>query len=365
MLGANTQKNLRKYIGVIKDSTSVGLVKVNSDYKNLDIAVVKATSHFKVLPKEKHVRTIFDAIRIGQKQTDVLYCIQALARRLAKTHNWVVALKTLIVIHRALREVESTLSEELINYGRHTSKMLNLIHFRDESSQDAWEYSTWIRSYALFLEERLECFHVLNYDIELAPSNTRFLDITVLLEHLSALQQLLFRLLECKPQAVTMDNFMIQHALKMISGECLNIFNAIYNGTINLTEKFFELQLHTAVRSLDIYKKATDQMEKLSEFYELCIRIGTATGENFVKIEQPLMMLENMETHVKNAAASAMQNGPILIMDQQISSSREVEGEEFGSNDFWQSHPIQKSVSLDSLTSEDSPCSKESNILIS
>lgn len=33
MLGANTQKNLRKYIGVIKDSTSVGLVKVNSDYK--------------------------------------------------------------------------------------------------------------------------------------------------------------------------------------------------------------------------------------------------------------------------------------------------------------------------------------------
>lgn len=30
-------------------------------------------------------------------------------------------------------------------------------------------------------------------------------------------------------------------------------------------------------------------MEKLSEFYELCIRIGTATGENFVKIEQVLI----------------------------------------------------------------------------
>jgi hypothetical protein len=30
----------------------------------------------------------------------------------------------------------------------------------------AWDYSTWIRTYALFLEERLECFRVLKYDVE-------------------------------------------------------------------------------------------------------------------------------------------------------------------------------------------------------
>lgn len=30
----------------------------------------------------------------------------------------------------------------------------------------AWDYSAWVRSYALFLEERLECFRVLKYDIE-------------------------------------------------------------------------------------------------------------------------------------------------------------------------------------------------------
>lgn len=29
-------------------------------FQNLDIAVVKATSHFKVLPKEKHVRSEFE-----------------------------------------------------------------------------------------------------------------------------------------------------------------------------------------------------------------------------------------------------------------------------------------------------------------
>lgn len=30
----------------------------------------------------------------------------------------------------------------------------------------AWDYSAWVRCYALFLEERLECFHVLKCDVE-------------------------------------------------------------------------------------------------------------------------------------------------------------------------------------------------------
>jgi len=43
-------------------------------------------------------------------------------------------LKTLIVIHRALREVDPTFHEELINYGRSRSHMLNMAHFKDDSS---------------------------------------------------------------------------------------------------------------------------------------------------------------------------------------------------------------------------------------
>lgn len=44
-----------------------------------------------------------------------------------------VALKTLIVIHRALREVDPTFQEELINYGRSKGHMLNMAHFKDDS----------------------------------------------------------------------------------------------------------------------------------------------------------------------------------------------------------------------------------------
>lgn len=45
-----------------------------------------------------------------------------------------VALKTLIVIHRALREVEQTFHEEVINYSRSRTHMLNMSHFKDDSS---------------------------------------------------------------------------------------------------------------------------------------------------------------------------------------------------------------------------------------
>ena len=37
----------------------------------------------------------------------------------------------------------------------------------------AWDYSAWVRTYALFLEERLECFRVLKYDVETEKSSVR------------------------------------------------------------------------------------------------------------------------------------------------------------------------------------------------
>ncbi|PWA68409.1 hypothetical protein CTI12_AA305650 [Artemisia annua] len=136
---------------------------------------------------------IFAAISATRPRADVAYCIQALARRLSKTSNWAVALKTLIVIHRALREVDPTFQEELLSYG--TKTLFNLSNFKDDSSPKAWDYSSWIRTYALYLEERLNCFHILKYDVETERIRTRDLDTPELFGQLSALQQLLYRVL--------------------------------------------------------------------------------------------------------------------------------------------------------------------------
>lgn len=306
MSGGGTQKSLRKTLGALKDTTTVSLAKINSDYKELDIAIVKATNHVERPAKEKHIRAIFAAVSATRPRADVAYCIHALARRLARTHNWAVALKTLIVIHRALREVDPTFQEELINYGRSRSHMFNMSHFKDDSSPNAWDYSAWVRTYALFLEERLECFRVLKYDVETDRPRTKDLDTPELLEQLPSLQQLLFRVLGCQPQGAAVHNFVIQLALSMVASESIKIYNAISDGTVNLVDKFFEMQRHDALKALDIYRRAGQQAEILSEFYEVCKSLDVGRGERFIKIEQPpASFLQAMEEYVREAPRSS------------------------------------------------------------
>ncbi|KAF6163508.1 hypothetical protein GIB67_002513 [Kingdonia uniflora] len=160
-----TLQSWRKAYGALKDTTKVGLAKVNSDFKDVDVAIVKATNHVECPPKERHLRKILVATSVMRPRADVAYCLHALARRLAKTHNWTVALKTLVVIHRTLREGDPTFREELLNF-THRGRILQLSNFKDDSSPIAWDCSAWVRTYASFLEERLECFRVLKYDIE-------------------------------------------------------------------------------------------------------------------------------------------------------------------------------------------------------
>ncbi|XWS27054.1 hypothetical protein CRYUN_Cryun26dG0083600 [Craigia yunnanensis] len=319
MSGGGTQKSLRKALGAIKDTTTVSLAKVNSDYKELDIAIVKATNHYERPAREKHIRAIFAAISATRPRADVAYCIHALARRLSRTHNWAVALKTLIVIHRALREVDPTFHEELINYGRSRSHMLNMSHFKDDSSPNAWDYSAWVRTYTLFLEERLECFRVLKYDIETDRPRTKDLDTAELLEQLPALQQLLFRVLGCQPQGAAVHNFVIQLALSMVASESVKIYQAISDGTVNLVDKFFEMQRSDAMRALDIYRRSGQQAERLSEFYEVCKSLDVGRGEKFIKIEQPpSSFLQAMEEYVREAPRAS------TVRKDQVDKPKEV-----------------------------------------
>lgn len=306
MSGGGTQSSLRKTLGALKDTTTVNLAKINSDYKELDIAIVKATNHVERPAKERHIRAIFAAISATRPRADVAYCIHALARRLSKTHNWAVALKTLIVIHRALREVDPTFQEEIINYGRSRSHLLNMAHFKDDSSPNAWDYSAWVRSYALYLEERLECFRVLKFDVETDRPRTKDLDTPELLEQLPSLQQLLFRVVGCQPQGAAVHNFVIQLALSMVASESVKIYNAISDGTVNLVDKFFEMQRYDALKALDIYRRAGQQAERMSEFYEVCKNLDVGRGERFIKIEQPpASFLQAMEDYVREAPRSS------------------------------------------------------------
>ncbi|XP_023546860.1 putative clathrin assembly protein At5g57200 [Cucurbita pepo subsp. pepo] len=308
-----TFQSFRKAYGALKDSTKVGLAKVNSEYKDLDIAIVKATNHVECPPKERHVRKIFSATSVMRPRADVAYCIHALAKRLSKTRSWIVALKTLIVVHRTLREGDPTFREELLSYS-HRGHILQISNFKDESSPLAWDCSAWVRTYALYLEERLECYRILKYDIEserltkTSPgaakvhSRTRLLNCDELLEQLPALQQLLYRLKGCQPEGGAYSNYLIQYALALVLKESFKIYCAINDGIINLVDMFFDMPRHDAVKALNIYKRASNQAENLSEFYEYCKGLELARTFQFPTLKQPPpSFLSTMEEYIREA----------------------------------------------------------------
>ncbi|CAG7862084.1 unnamed protein product [Brassica rapa] len=316
-----TLQTWRKAYGALKDTTKVGLVRVNSDYADLDVAIVKATNHVECPPKDRHLRKKSllkkkkkkKKTAVTRARADVAYCIHALSRRLHKTRNWTVALKTLIVIHRLLREGDPTFREELLNFSQRV-RILQISNFKDDSGPIAWDCSAWVRTYALFLEERLECFRVLRYDTEAEPltkatpghdkgySRTRDLDGEEILLQLPALQQLLYRLIGCRPEGAANHNHVIQYALALVLKESFKVYCAINDGIINLIDKFFEMPKHEAITSLEIYKRAGQQARSLSEFYEACKGLELARNFQFpVLREPPQSFLATMEEYIKEA----------------------------------------------------------------
>lgn len=296
-------ESLRKAYGALKDSTKVGLARINSDFKDLEIAIIKATNHDERPPKERHIRKILVAVSVSRPRADVAYCIYALSRRLSKTRNWIVAIKTLIVFHRTLREADPSFREELLRYSQRIN-FFQVSKFKDDSSILALDCSRWIRTYGLFLEERLECFRTLNYDTESDEScgKVHILKDDELLRKLPALQQLLHRIVDCQPQGAASHNFVVHYAVALVLKESFKMYCTISDGIASLTAKFFKMPKHEAIQVLDIYRRAAQHTELLANFYKFCKTLALTQTSQFPILRQfPPSFLATVEEYVKEA----------------------------------------------------------------
>jgi ANTH domain len=54
----------------------------------------------------------------------------------------------------------------MLKYGDRTGAhhVLRLDNFSDQSSKETWDYSSWIRSYSIYLDERVDAYKHLKFD---------------------------------------------------------------------------------------------------------------------------------------------------------------------------------------------------------
>lgn len=146
---------LRKAIGAVKDQTSIGIAKVASNLApELEVAVVKATGHDNDPASEKHIREILQLTTYSHGYVSA--CVLTISKRLGKTRDWIVALKCLMLVHRLLNDADAVFQQEIMFATRRGTRLLNLSDFRDEAHSNSWDHSAFVRTYALYLDQKLE-----------------------------------------------------------------------------------------------------------------------------------------------------------------------------------------------------------------
>ena len=355
---------IRKAIGAVKDQTSIGIAKVASNIApELEVAIVKATSHDDDPAGEKHVRTILNFTSYSRNYIHA--CVSVVSKRLGKTRDWIVALKCLTLIHRVLNEGDPIFQEEILYATRRGTRLLNMSDFRDEAHSSSWDHSAFVRTYAMYLDQRLE---LILYDRKSAgggderfgggrdnfrspPQNSRpyefestsghgaygnygamtttrrsrsFGDVSEAADtkrgpatvtplrdmkperifgKMGHLQRLLDRFLSCRPTGLAKTSRMILIALYPVVKESYQLYADICEVLAVLLDKFFDMEYPDCVKTFDAYASVAKQIDELIAFYNWCKDTGVARSSEYPDVQRITgKLLETLEEFVRDRA---------------------------------------------------------------
>ncbi|KAL2537072.1 putative clathrin assembly protein [Forsythia ovata] len=315
---------IRKAIGAVKDQASIGLAKVgsSSSLSDLEVAIVKATRHEEYPPDNKHIREILSLTCYSR--TYVGACVSTISRRLSKTKNWVVALKALMLIQRLLTEGDPAFAQEIFFTTRCGTRLLNMSDFRDSSQSNSWDYSAFIRTYALYLDEHLEfkmqgkrgkhvAFAYKDEEKEVArkakgvgATPVHEMKNDRIFSRIHHLMQLLERFLACRPAGVAKYNRVVTIALYPIVKESFQLYYDITEIIGILIDRFMELDIPESVKVYEIFCRLSKQYNELDTFYELCKSVGVAHTSEYPEVEKiPQKKLDVMDEFIKEKSIMA------------------------------------------------------------
>ncbi|CAN6333006.1 unnamed protein product [Urochloa humidicola] len=341
---------LRQALGAVKDQTSIGLAKVGSGGSlsaDLDVAIVRATSHSETFPAdERHIREILSLTCLSRGY--VRACVSSLSRRLGRTRSWAVALKTLVIVHRVLADGDPAFQREVFLATRRGTRMLNMFGFCDRSSRaDAWDFSALVRTYAAYLDDRLEHRMQGRHGGGGAPRGGRPLieemyyaeeeeaaaaaaaeedgdeagremalvvrdppasemSVDQLLVKASQLHHLLDRFIACRPIGAARSNRVVAVSLYPLVKESVQLYCELTEAMAALIERFGDMETADCERVHALFCSLAKQMEELAAFYAWCKEACVCRQSDVPEVELVTQKkLELMDEFIRDRHAAA------------------------------------------------------------
>ncbi|KAL1555491.1 clathrin coat assembly protein AP180-like protein [Salvia divinorum] len=358
---------LKKAIAAVKDQTSISLAKVASkDSSNLEVAVLKATSHDNVPVDEKYVYEVLRLVSSNKIHAEA--CARAIGKRIGRTRNWVVALKSLMLVLRIFQDGDPYFPREVLHAMKLGAKILNLSSFRDDSNSSPWDFTSFVRVFALYLDERLECYLTGNLQhrkvLEGAEgassvfqrSRSKIINATepiqdmkpaMLLDKLSYWQRLLDRAIVMRPTGSAKANRLVHVAIYAVLKESFDLYKDISEGLSLILDSFFHLQYQNCVIAFQTCIKAVKQSEEVSAFFNICKSSGIGRISEYPTVQTiSEELIESLQEFLKDQSSFASKPAksqipaPTPVVVSQIAAvapvkTRSVLGESYGTqSDF-------------------------------
>nr|GMD04823.1 putative clathrin assembly protein At1g03050 [Ipomoea batatas] len=301
---------LRKAIGAVKDQTSISLAKVggSASISDLEVAIVKATRHEEYPPEEKHIREILCLTLYSRAYVGA--CVVTISRRLSKTKNWVVALKSLMLIHRLLSNGEQSYEQEIFFATRRGTRLLNMSDFRDSRS-NFWDYSAFVRTYSLYLDELLELrmqnrrgkqskHSALATAIVVACTPIAEMKNEYLYSRIQHYIQILDRFLACKPAGAARSSRLVLVALYQVVKESFQVYYSMAEILGVLVDRFMKLDIPDSRKVHEIFQRIAKQWDELEMFYSWSKAAGISRESEYPEVENyPKEKLDIMEEIIR------------------------------------------------------------------
>lgn len=278
-MGVDIQGKFRLALGSMKDHASIGKAMMyhyqHDGFSNIEIAVLRATGHDNGTIDDKYMHEIL--FLVSNSPGSIPFLAERISRRLGKTKDHVVALKTLVLIHRLLRGGNRSFEQELCK--AHVSGHLQISTRCFTKSFDHPSIG-FLHKYAAYLEERMSW--LINQAGKLEPVMSKGLEfrrydeksIDMAFRTLPKCQVLIDKVLECSPHdALCLDHNMAQAALRNTLRESFQVYMTFSEGIATLVNMFFDLTASARGLACEILKKASLQSQRLHDLYESCKKV--------------------------------------------------------------------------------------------